>query len=376
MQTQRADCIYCKLWEPASGSSRGEKMPTLAVVIGDPTGIGPEVLAKALVAGLPADVLLIGDALVWSEAQKVAGVSVPAIPAHRPGSISGGVPFLDLPPEERIWKIGEVSPAAGRAAAAWLERAVRLAVEGVADAVVFAPLNKQAIIRGGYAVRDEYDLVGTLAQVDDHDEMNVIPHPAGGDLLWVARVTSHVALREVPSLLTPERVLRTIRLAHRVATGAGMQTTLHSARGSDPTAVARMGQVFAPRIGVAALNPHAGEGGILGDEEARVIAPAIEAARVERIDATGPYPADHIFRLARAGHLDVIVSMYHDQAQIATKLLGFERGVSVGVGYPFVMTTPSHGTAFDIAGRGVADARPMAQALTLALRLAASRQFL
>jgi len=239
-----------------------------------------------------------------------------------------------------------MSPAAGRASAAWFERAVRIALEGLADAVVFAPLNKQAMIRAGYPISDEYDLCATLSGAEDHDEMNVIPHPAGGrargDLLWVARATSHASLREVPALLTTERVLRTIRLAHRVATSAGGTS---------------------PRIGVAALNPHAGEGGLMGNEETAVIAPAIDAARREGIDASGPYPSDHIFRRARDGALEVVVAMYHDQAQIATKLLGFEQGVSVGVGYPFVLVTPSHGTAFDIAGRGIADARPMRQAI-------------
>ena len=183
--------------------------------------------------------------------------------------------------------------------------------------------------------------------------MNVIPHPAapaGGRLLWVARVTGHTPVREVSALLTRERILRTIRLAHRVASS------------TSPTA---------PAIAVAALNPHAGEGGLLGDEEERLIRPAIEDAAGQGIAAAGPIPADHVFRQARAGRFDVVVAMYHDQAQIATKLLGFEMGVSVGVGYPFVMTTPSHGTAFDIAGRGIADARPMRQALTIAARLAA-----
>lgn len=133
------------------------------------------------------------------------------------------------------------------------------------------------------------------------------------------------------------------------------------------------GATVAPRIGVAALNPHAGEGGLLGDEEVRIIRPAIEAAAAEGIAASGPHPADHVFRRARAGDFDVIVSMYHDQAQIATKLLGFDRGVSVGVGYPFVLATPSHGTAFDIVGTGRADPGPMLQALRIALRLAAVR---
>lgn len=334
-------------------------MSRLAIAMGDPTGVGPEVLSRALADMIrqaensqTTRAVVVGDSVVWEDAQRTAGVMVPTVASDQPGPISNGaIPFLDVPPADRSWRMGDMSPAAGRAAAQWLERAARIALEGLADAVVFAPLNKQAMIRAGYPIRDEYDLCARLAQVDDHDEMNVIPHPAaepsGNDLLWVARATAHVALRDVPSLLTVEQILRTIRLAHRVAGAGGT----------------------APRIAVAGLNPHSGEGGLLGDEERRVIGPAIDAARREGIDASGPYPPDHIFRLARAGAFDVVVTMYHDQAQIATKLLGFERGVSVGVGYPFVLTTPSHGTAFDIAGKGIADAGPMRQAISLAERL-------
>ncbi|MBI3998251.1 MAG: 4-hydroxythreonine-4-phosphate dehydrogenase PdxA [Armatimonadetes bacterium] len=333
-------------------------MPRLAIAMGDPTGIGPEVLGKALAsAAISSEVLLIGDAAVWREAQQVGGLACPVRPAERPGAVTPeGIPFLDVPPPDRSWIRGEVSPSAGRAAALWLERAVRLALAGAAEAVVFAPLNKQAIMRAGYPVRDEYALTASLAGVAEHDEVNVIPHPAGrapGDLLWVTRVTSHVPLKDVPACLTTGRVLQTIRMAHRVATGRETPT---------------------PRIGVAALNPHAGEGGLVGDEEVRVIGPAIGAALGEGIDASGPHPADHVFRLARAGAFDAVVAMYHDQAQIATKLLGFDRGVSIGVGYPFVLATPSHGTAFDIAGKGIADPGPMQQALMLAERLAVGRQ--
>ncbi|MGQ0551223.1 MAG: 4-hydroxythreonine-4-phosphate dehydrogenase PdxA, partial [Armatimonadota bacterium] len=160
---------------------------------------------------------MVGDTAVWNGAQRIAHVDLPAVPADRPGPITrNGVPFLDLPPADRSWSIGEMSPAAGRAAAQWLEHAAHLALEGLADAVVFAPVNKQAMIRAGYPIRDEYDLCARLARVDDHDEMNVSPHPANpSDLLWVARATGHAALREVPALLTVESVLRTIRLAHR-----------------------------------------------------------------------------------------------------------------------------------------------------------------
>lgn len=330
-------------------------MSRLAVVIGDPTGIGPEVLAKALAAGLATNVLLVGDLQVWEEAQRIAQVKVPAKSASLPGPVTReGVPFLEVPVRERAWKLGTMSPAAGRAVAEWLKEAVRLTTDGVADAVVFAPLNKQAIIRGGHRVRDEYELIASFVHVDDHDEVNVIPHPAGDSLpageglLWVARATSHVPLRDVPGLLTRDRILRTIKLAHRVAKSGGTAS---------------------PRVGVAALNPHAGEDGTMGDEEARVIRPAIEAAAAEQIDASGPYPADQIFRMARAGRFDAVVAMYHDQAQIATKLLGFDRGVSIGIGYPFITVTPSHGTAFDIAGKGLADPQPMIQALKLADQL-------
>lgn len=327
-------------------------MARLAVVIGDPTGIGPEVLAKGLAGPRADELLVVGDAAVWEQALRLTGVHLPARPSTRPDRITAhGVPFLDVPTADRGWRIGELSPAAGRAAAAWMERAVRLALDHVVDGLVFAPLNKQAIIKSGYAVRDEYELCARLAGVEDYDEMNVIPHPASpesGRLLWVARVTGHTPLRGVAPMVTQERVLRTIRLAHRVASSAGADK---------------------PRIGVAALNPHAGEGGLLGDEEERILTPAVVAAITEGISAMGPIPADHIFRHAREGRYDIVVSMYHDQAQIATKLLGFEMGVSVGVGYPFVMVTPSHGTAFDIAGKGVADHRPMAQALSIAARL-------
>jgi 4-hydroxythreonine-4-phosphate dehydrogenase len=263
-----------------------------------------------------------------------------------------GVPFLDVPPEDRSWDLGEVSPTAGRAAVCWLEHAVSLALQGGVDGVVFAPLNKQAIMRAGYKVPDEYDLMAEFAGVRDHAEMNVIPHPAGRGFLWVARATSHLPFRDVHQGLTKSRILDTIRSAHRAATSTGSVN---------------------PRVGISALNPHAGEGGLLGDEETRVIRPAIEAAVSEGIDASGPYPADRIFPMARSGKIDVVVSMYHDQAQIATKLLAFDRGVTVATGFPFVLATPSHGTAFDIVGQGVADPGAMIQALHLTETLAESR---
>jgi len=329
----------------------------LIVTMGDPSGIGPEVLVKALPGLLGAEVLLIGDREVWHRAGEIAGVAGALRPARAPEPVTAEqIPFLQIAPEEG-WEPGRMSPAAGRTAARWLERAVRLALHGGGDAVVFAPLNKEAIIRAGYRIRDEYDFCASLAGVTDYDEVNAIPHPGGGGILWVARVTGHVAFREISALLTEERVLRTIRLAYRVA---------HASAGA-PAGPPR--GPAGPHIGVTALNPHGGEGGLLGDEESRIIVPAVRAAAAEGLSVSGPHPADHIFRLARGGRFDAVVAMYHDQAQIATKLLGFERGVSVGMGYPFVLTTPSHGTAFDIVGQGVADPGPMREALLLAARL-------
>lgn len=326
-------------------------MVRLAVAMGDPSGVGPEVLAAALSRPLDCALLVVGDRGVWADACAAARVNLPLRPADQPTGPTGAVPFLQVEPPVRGWPVGRASAEAGRAAAAWLEAAVRVALRGLADGVVFAPLNKQALRLAGLSVRDEYEFVARLAGVAEHDEVNVIPHPSGDGLLWVARATSHVPLREVPHLLDEDRVLRAVRLAHGVARRAG-----------NPN----------PRVGVAALNPHAGEGGTLGDEEVRILEPAIRTAQQEGLQVSGPYPADHVFRIARSGALDAVVALYHDQAQIATKLLGFERGVSVGVGYPFVMTTPSHGTAFDIVGTGRADPRPMRQALELAVALASA----
>jgi 4-hydroxythreonine-4-phosphate dehydrogenase len=294
--------------------------------------------------------LVIGDDTVWRETQRVAQVELPARAATQPGAIDRrGVPFQDVVPSDRAWDVGQVSPAAGDAAALWLEQAVHLALKGTVDSVVFAPLNKQALIRAGNDVHDEYDLIAQFAGVRSHEEMNVIPHPTGRGLLWVARATSHLPFRDIHQELTTSRILETIRSAHRASASGGTTN---------------------PKLGVAALNPHAGEGGLLGGEEADVIRPAIETASAEGIDVSGPYPADRIFPMAQSGRFNVVVSMFHDQAQIATKLLASDRGVTVGVGFPFALTTPSHGTAFDIAGQGVADPGAMIQALHIAEMLA------
>jgi 4-hydroxythreonine-4-phosphate dehydrogenase len=219
--------------------------------------------------------------------------------------------------------------------------------EGQLDAIVFAPLNKQAMHLGGSPFPDELHFMADRLQWKRHvSEINVL------DNLWTSRVTSHIGLKHVSGLITKQGVYDAIILIHGAL---------------------RMAGVKEPRLLVAALNPHGGEGGLFGGEEIEAIAPAIEQARSEGIQASGPFPADTIFVRAKRGDCDAIVSMYHDQGQIAMKLMGFERGVTVQGGLPIPITTPAHGTAFDIAGQGKANPQGLYQAFRIACRMGANK---
>jgi 4-hydroxythreonine-4-phosphate dehydrogenase len=224
---------------------------------------------------------------------------------------------------------------------------IDLAMAGKLDGICFAPLNKGALHQGGWKFHDEHQM---FAKLTEHDgffgEMNVIKE------FSTFRVTSHVALRTAVEMITPERISAAVNLA---------QDTLRAA-GRDK-----------PRIGVAALNPHSGENGLFGDEEIRIIRPTVEKLRAGGIDCTGPISSDVIFLKALRGEYDGVVMMYHDQGQIATKLLGFNKGVTVTAGLKTVFTTPAHGTAFDIVGQGKADPGAMEHALELAVKLASAR---
>jgi 4-hydroxythreonine-4-phosphate dehydrogenase len=224
---------------------------------------------------------------------------------------------------------------------------IDLALARKLDGICFAPLNKGALHRGGWKFNDEHQM---FAKLTDHagffGEMNVIKE------FSTFRVTSHVALREAVNLVTPERIASAIRLADNTLRAAG-----HAE----------------PRIGVAALNPHNGENGLFGDEEIRIIRPTVDKMRAEGVNCSGPISSDAIFIKARRGEFDGVVMMYHDQGQIATKLLGFNKGVTVTAGLKTVFTTPAHGTAYDIVGQGKADPGAMEHAFSLAARLAAGR---
>lgn len=322
----------------------------IGLMLGDATGIGPEVAVKALAIGpiVEARVVLFADRRVLALDEREAGRKLAVRPCNGLDALDeadGAIPLIEcVPADPAALGRGAVNPESGRIAGETLARMIAEAKAGRLDAICFAPLNKKALHDGGFAWHDEHQMFAALT---DHrgffGEMNVIP------AFSTFRVTSHVSLREALDLITPERIAAAVELA-------------------DATLSRMLGR--RPRLGVAALNPHAGENGLFGREEIEMIAPTLEALRARGIDCAGPIPADVIFIRARDGAFDGVVSMYHDQGQIATKLLGFNQGVTVTAGLDVVFTTPAHGTAFDIAGKGVADPGAMRRALELAATLA------
>jgi 4-hydroxythreonine-4-phosphate dehydrogenase len=330
------------------------RLPTIGLMLGDMTGIGPEISAKLLASGAiksVARVVVIGDARVLELGCKDAGVSldwktypdVDAIDWSR-----DEVALIDLGniDPSRI-KRGEVSAESGRLTGETLKRMVDLALAKKLDAICFASLNKAALHRGGWKYHDEHQMFAALTQHSGFfGEMNVIKE------FSTFRVTSHVALRVALDMITPERITAAIGLADATLRATGISR---------------------PRIAVAALNPHGGESGLFGDEEIRIIKPVIDKVRATGVDCSGPVPSDAIFLKALRGEYDGVVMMYHDQGQIATKLLGFNQGVTVTAGLKTVFTTPAHGTAFDIVGQGKANPGALEHALRIAAKLAAAK---
>jgi 4-hydroxythreonine-4-phosphate dehydrogenase len=296
--------------------------PRVLLLAGDPTGIGPEITAKLL--AMPetreaAAITLLGDPVVFAGGAKIAGVAQ---------SVFEGLPLVEYRASGAPYPMAQVSREAGAFTLGTLRAACERIRTGETDAVLFAPLNKQAMKLAGLAQEDEMHFFAHLLGVTTLcSEINI------AESLWTTRVTSHVPLKEVAHLVTADGIFAAIDQINAML------------RRNRPE----------PRIGVAALNPHAGEGGLLGTEEIDVIAPAIERARAAGVLAFGPLPPDTMFVRARKGEFDAIVTMYHDQGQIATKLLGFDRGVTLQAGLPVPVVTPAHGTAFDITGQGIAN---------------------
>jgi|SRR5579871_910221 len=336
---------------PSQADTLREARPVIGVMPGDPTGIGPEVCARVLASGdarQAARLLVVGDARVLELGMHDAGARfdwhrVDAVPQD--AWPEGSVPVLDLANLDPVrLRRGAMSPDCGRAAGATLQHMIGLARAGKLAGICFAPLSKLALKRGGWDYLDEHVM---FADMTGHRgfycEMNMIPQ------FCTFRVTSHMALKRALEMISAERIDSAVRLAH--------------------ASLLRLGKAQ-PRIGVAALNPHGGEGGLFGDEEITLIGPALDRLRAAGFDCEGPVPADTLFVKAVAGRYDGVVMMYHDQGQIATKLIGFREGVTVTAGLPTVFATPAHGTAYDIVGQGKADAGAMMQAVRVAARLA------
>ena len=330
----------------------------LALTMGDPCGIGPEVLARALTQPLPVPCVVVGDVAVMRRALAACGLDWPVAELDRPAQVRelpprciGVWPPPGLPAGLTALPMGRVHADAGRAAIRCIESATALMLDGRAAALVTAPVNKQALAAAGSPFPGHTEMLQSLAAGGGPaPEVRMM---LANDELRVVLVTIHVALRQAIELLSVERIATTIAHAHRAGVRSGLAR---------------------PRIAVAGLNPHAGEGGLFGDEEARVIAPAIERARADGIDASGPHAPDTVFMRARhapghPGEFDYVVAMTHDHGLIPVKYLGVERGVNVTLGLPFVRTSPDHGTAFDIAGRGVADAASLRAAISMAHEL-------
>jgi 4-hydroxythreonine-4-phosphate dehydrogenase len=324
--------------------------PVIAITMGDPAGIGPEVTAKALARQEVWDCcrpLVVGDAGVLERVATLVGGGL----AFRPISHASEARFdpstpdvLDLRNVSLIGlPSGRVSAAAGKASVDYVQEAVKLAQAGQADAIATGPINKAALKAAGIPYIGHTELLAALLSEERVTTMLATPG------LRVVHVTRHVPLAEVAALITRERVLETIRLSH-----VGLQ---------------QMG-ILHPRLAVAALNPHGGDEGLLGRQEIDAIGPAVEAARAEGIEAVGPIPADSVFFRAIRGEFDVVVAMYHDQGHIPIKTHGFERSVTVTLGLPIVRTSVDHGTAFDIAWQGVASKESMVEAIRLAAQLA------
>lgn len=324
-------------------------------MLGDVTGIGPELCAKILASGKQNDlarIVVFGDARVLELGMQDAGVRFSYSTCTNIDDVHwprGDVPLVDLKNiDPAQFERGVASAESGRLTGETLKTMIDAAVSGKIDGICFAPLNKGALNRGGWKFHDEHQM---FAKLTGHDgffgEMNVI------EQFSTFRVTSHIALREAVTLVQPERIRAAVMLAQNSLKAMGHET---------------------PRIGVAALNPHCGENGLFGDEEITIIRPTVDALRSEGVNCIGPVSSDVIFLKALRGEFDGVVMMYHDQGQIATKLLGFNKGVTVTAGLNTVFTTPAHGTAYDIVGRGKADTGALEHALQLAARFAMGRR--
>lgn len=315
----------------------------LGITMGDAAGIGPEIIIKAFAQGMAHPAVVYGDAGVLQRCAQQLGLAMPItaidhahqVPPKGIGVLNRWQPLPELP-------LGQVHALAGKGAYEYLCHAIDDANAAHIRAIVTAPLHKDALLAGGIDAPGHTEILAQKTGTTDFAMMLSNPE------LRVILVTIHEALSAVSDLLSIDKELRTIRLAHQACVHAG---------------------ISAPRIAVAGLNPHAGENGRFGNEETLYISPAIKAAQAEGINASGPWPVDTIFMRARQGEFDIVVAQYHDQGLIPVKYLGVEQGVNTTIGLPFIRTSVDHGTAFDIAGQGIADATSLQVAIDTALQM-------
>lgn len=333
--------------------SPASRLPTIAITMGDPAGIGPEIIMKALAQDevhAICEPLVIGDAARLRQAGTITGVDLAVDSlddAAQARFDTRNVQCVDLKIVPPDLPFGKVSPLAGEAAYRFIEKAAEITSAGLAQAICTAPLSKEALHAAGHKYPGHTELLAHLTGTPEVSMMLVSPK------LRVIHVTTHIGLIDAIAKIEPGLVERVIT------------------RGRDALVKAGIAE---PKIGVCAINPHAGENGLFGyGEEASKIAPAVEACRARGWDVRGPLPADTLFFLAGRGDYDLVVAMYHDQGHGPIKVLGLEAGVNITIGLPVIRTSVDHGTAFDIAGTGVADERSLIEALRQAVGLAPSR---
>jgi 4-hydroxythreonine-4-phosphate dehydrogenase len=320
----------------------------LAITMGDASGIGPEIVAKTLAGGGERAVVF-GSRLVMEDIVRRLGLDMVVRQIAAPGEARFQDHVIELVEATQIEAtppFGVVNPIAGQAAFDSIVAAVAAAKAGEISGIVTAPINKEAMGSAGIAYPGHTEILADYGGAG-----RVAMMLANNDIRTVL-VTIHTSLRKAIEQADFDAQMAAIRLAHEGGRALG---------------------IASPRVAVAGLNPHAGEGGLFGDEEIRIIGPAIEAARAEGIDASGPWPGDTVYMQARKGRFDIVVAQYHDQGLIPVKYMGLEEGVNITLGLPFVRTSPDHGTAFDIAGKGIADAASLRTALGYARQLVAAQ---
>jgi 4-hydroxythreonine-4-phosphate dehydrogenase len=332
-------------------------MIKLAITMGDPAGIGPEIILKTFQGGIPEPdclPIVVGSCEVFGKTAHVLNIpmkclKIAEIPAHplQPGELWVLEP-PDMPDLGNL-EPGKVQKQAGLAAKKCIETAVRMILEKKMDALCTAPINKEAMHEGGFSFPGHTEFLAHLSNVREFAMLM-----CGGGIR-VVLATIHIALRDIPETLTRETILEKLRLSNRFIPYFGIKS---------------------PRIGVCGLNPHAGEGGLFGDEETKIVTPAIEQAGREGISAQGPFPADTIFHRMLQGDFDVILAMYHDQGLIPIKTIAFHDGVNITMGLPFIRTSVDHGTGFDIVGKGIANPASLKAAIHHATLLCRNKNIL